>query len=321
TLVSRAAAALGWASLALIPVLMILVAVLARRIRGPATAPLAWILGATVVLLAVDLATGARLQLGGILGYAPHGRFYGLGNAGFAVLGSFALTAAALHVHHAPRRREALASAAAFLAFVVVIDGAPGLGGDVGGLLTLVPVFALTWMAMAGVRLTWRRLAGVAGIAMLGLATATAFDLLRPPGSRTHLGRLAADTWHAGPGHLLTVLGRRIDINLGLLVRVPWSWLVLAVVAGVVYALVVRRMGADLLPPGGPLRAGVLGTLAVGVVGFVLNDSGVIVTALALLAVGPLLATLALNPPAPAPLPPALLEPASDPGRRARTTT
>ena len=45
---------------------------------------------------------------------------------------------------------------AGLFAFVVLIDGAPSLGSDVGGILTLVPVFGLTLLVLSGRRLTTR---------------------------------------------------------------------------------------------------------------------------------------------------------------------
>ena len=47
-------------------------------------------------------------------------------------------------------------AAAALLALVVLVDGAPSLGGDVGGIFTLVPVFGLALVALSGARLRLR---------------------------------------------------------------------------------------------------------------------------------------------------------------------
>src|SRR5205823_5652081 len=145
-------------------------------------APLAWVLGATATLLLVDVATGARLQTASLFGYSPHtaARFFGLGNTAFAVLAATAVLAAALHVEHAPRRTDALVAVAAFFALVVVVDGAPGLGADVGGVVTLVPVLGLTLLVLAGRRLSWRALAVISAATVVLLAAVVGLDLLRP---------------------------------------------------------------------------------------------------------------------------------------------
>ncbi|MDQ6728506.1 MAG: glycosyltransferase [Actinomycetota bacterium] len=300
------------------------VAVASLAHRRPLS-PLAWIYGVTAGLLAVDVATGARLQLGGILGYAPQtaSRFSGLGNTGFAVLAAAGLLAAALHVDHAPRRGEALAAVAAFLALLVFVDGAPSLGDDVGGILTLVPVVALALLALAGRRLTWRRVAVVVAVTVAVVGLATAVDLARPPSSRTHLGRLAAETLHHGQGSLVTTAARKASVDLRSLRQSVFTAVVPLIALGMLVLLfgggrlrdsAIRdpALFGDVACPGAPLRIGVVAALAAGLVGFALNDSGVVVTAVVLAEIGPLLALLALRD---RPAPVALLEPDGDAAR------
>jgi hypothetical protein len=272
------------------------VSALALRARRHPLAPLAWVLGATAWLLLADVATGSRLQVAAVMGYSPHtaSRFFGLGNTAFAVLAATAILGAVTHLAHAPRRREALLASAAFLALVALVDGAPRLGDDVGGILTLVPVFGLTVYVLAGGRLSWRAVGLAAAVTVAVLAVAAAVDVLRPPDARTHLGRVVADTWNHGDSSLFTTVTRKADANLALLRSSVWTWTIPVIAAFMLYLLAWRRMGAHLLPPGSPVRIGVQSALAAGLLGFAVNDSGVIVTALVLTYVGPYLALLAL---------------------------
>ena len=61
------------------------------------------------------------------------------------------------------------------------------------------------------------------------------------------------------------------------------------------YLLVIARGWQRLLPAGSALRAGVVGTVAAGLLGWLVNDSGVVVSALVFVFVGPYLTLLALN--------------------------
>jgi hypothetical protein len=167
-------------------------------------------------------------------------------------------------------------------------------------------VFGATLLAFRGRRLTGKAVAAVVGVAVGVLALATTVDLVRPQDRRTHLGRLVADSWHHGVGELVTTIARKSEANVRLLRLTPWAWAVPIIAAFLLYVLVVRRGWAHLLPPRSPLRLGVVGALTAGVLGSVVNDSGVIVTALVLVEVGPLLAMLVLTPP---PGQPVLLEP------------
>ncbi|HUQ62871.1 MAG TPA: lipid II flippase MurJ [Acidimicrobiales bacterium] len=276
-----------------------LIVLVALGARHRPLSPLAWILATTVFLLLFDVATGGRLQVASVMGYSPQSaaRFFGIGNTAFAVLAAASILVAALHVYHAPRRREAIVAVTLFLALVVLVDGAPGLGGDVGGILTLVPVFALMILSLVGVRLSWRVVAAVAGATVVVLTIAAGIDLLRPPEARTHLGRLVADTWTNGDSSLLTTIARKAETNVRVLRASVWTWTVPIIAVFMLFMLAGRRRAADLLPPGSPLRVGVVAALACGLLGFAVNDSGVVVTALVLTYVGPFLILVALAQP------------------------
>jgi hypothetical protein len=307
---------MGDAGLAVLVALDVAVVAVASRARRRPLSPLAWILGATIALLVADVATGARLQLAGILGYAPQtaSRWFGLGNTAFGVLAGASLLLAGLHVAHAPRRREALVTVAALLAVVVFVDGAPFLGADVGGVVTLVPVGGLALMALAGGRLTWRRLLVAGGATAAALAVVTAIDLLRPAESRTHLGRLAAETFSSGDASLFATLARRAEVTLDVVGQSFWTAVTPTIAVLALVTLLRNPWARAVLPPATPVRIGVLAALVAGLLGMAVNDSGVIVVAMVMVSVGPVLAFCALAGPPPGVS--ALLEPA---GKSART--
>ena len=290
------AAGPGAAALAVLGIDALLVALAIRLGRGRPLGPLAWVAGATVALLVADLAVGAPLQTSSLFGYSYHSaaRFTGLGNTAFAMLAAAAVLAAALHVHHAPRRREAVVTAGCLLALVALADGAPSLGSDVGGILTLVPVFGLLLLALTGRRVSWRAagLAAAAGVVLV--AAATGVDLLRPAGSRTHLGELAARVGAEGFEPLWTTVDRKLAANRRSF-RSSWFWVAIINAAYLTAALAWARGWARLFPPRSALRAGLVGVLAAGVLGYAVNDSGVVVTGVVFVYVGPLVTLLALR--------------------------
>jgi hypothetical protein len=305
----------GGAAAATIVVVDLAIVALASRARRHPWAPLAWVFGASATLLLVDVCTGARLQLASPLGYSPAGaaRFYGIGNAGFAVLASAAVLAGVIHLAAASRRREALVGLAALLAFVVVADGAPSLGADAGGLVTLAPIAVLLVLALAGTRLSWRRLALAVAIAAAAVVAAAAVDLARAPESRTHLGRFASDLLNGrGSSSSETVL-RKLATNVRVVRGSMWTWTLplTAAFAGAA-SLLQRGQGAGQrarhgrrgrrAPVPSDVRLGLLATVAIAIVGFAANDSGVLVAALASAAIGPTWLWLALTEEPPTPV-------------------
>jgi hypothetical protein len=251
--------------------------------------------GATVLLLLIDIGSGARLQEASILGYSPHtaARFSGFGNTSYAVLAACALVVAVLHVERSPRRKEAVVAAALFLGVVIVADGAPWLGADVGGILSLVPVFGLTVVVLSGRRITMRMvvLAGLATAAVLGLAVVA--DLLRSDDSRSHLARALLDAQEGDS--LWTTVSRKWATNQRVFGQSIWTWMVPIIAVFAAYVLVVAGGWKKMLPHGSPLRAGVIGVLAAGVLGWLVNDSGIVVTALVFVYLGPYLTLLAID--------------------------
>ena len=285
----------GDARQALVWLIAGVIALLAATARRHPLAPLSWVCGLTVAVLVLDVATGANLQLSSILGYSPHtaARYTGFGNTAFAVLAACAVVAAAVHVQYAPRRREALLFAAGLFVVVLVADIWPTLGADVGGVLTMVPVFGLMLVVMTGRRLSWRSVALAGGATLAVLAVVTLVDLARPVEDRTHLGRFVSDV--GDDGSFLTTIERKWSTNVRLLGRTIWTWMVPIAAAFMIYVLVIARGWQRLLPTGSPLRAGVLGTLTAGLVGWLVNDSGVVVSALVFVYIGPYLTLLALQ--------------------------
>jgi len=170
--------------------------------------------------------------------------------------------------------------------FAVFASGWPGFGGKVGGTIAMVPCFALLAMAMAvaGIRLTWRRLALAA---VSGLALFVVFALVSyftAVTGKSDIGAFAGDALH---GHAGSVLLRKIGTNLGSLSVSMFSPLVPIVV--VVTGLMLWRpawFGLKTMPlafAAEPLLRPVLAVLwLMPVLGWFADDSGVIVPAAAL---------------------------------------
>ncbi len=236
-------------------------------------------LGVMLVVLAVDVVLGAPLQLNAVFGYSPTvaGRFAGFGNLAFAQLAAGAVLLACL-VAGRVGGRKGVALALAILSVVVLLDGAPFWGSDVGGVLALVPAAGVTaWLLL-------ERPIRPRSVVLWGLATLVAVgvfgmvDLSRPDHSQTHLGRLIEQVEDEGIEPFITVVGRKLDANLSVLTRSAWT-LMVPVVFGVAGYLFWRAPGAlrrvhERVPAE---RAALAGLLLLMVLGFALNDSGIAV--------------------------------------------
>jgi hypothetical protein len=275
-----------------------------RRHRlGPALA----VLAVTVGTLFADVLTGSTLELNGLLGYDAivAGRFTGYGNLTFGLMSVSALSIAALlatfagrHAGH-DRARWVTGGTVLVLGFLTVgVIGAPGLGRDFGGVLAALPGFLVLAMLLARVRVTVVRLVAVLAAAVLAVGTVAVLDWTRPPADRTHLGRFVEQVL---TGEAWTVISRKGQANLDILLRSPLAWMLPVAIGAAVW--LVRPGGLLRSRPGGAaglsagqvfvVRAVLLSVLLSLVLGAAVNDSGVALPATAAALLVPLMVWLA----------------------------
>lgn len=285
--------------------------------------PPGFIAALTVLVVGIDVMTGSRLQMASPFGLSvlEAGRFYGIGGeaiglyavcgviavawAGNTLLGRSPLTGQpppSVPAEGRPSgRTRALLAAAVVAVFVVVACGWPQFGGKVGGTIAIVPCFLLLFMAMAGIKITARRIVLILGS---GLALFLVFALINyfiPATGPSDIGTFAGNLLHGRAGGVLT---RKATSMLGSLSVNSYSPVVpvVVVLAGIML-LKPSWFAVKALPRGYAAEPLLKMTLAmmwlVCVLGWFADDSGIIVPAAALPLALPLgIALLAGVPPA-----------------------
>ena len=269
----------------------------ARLVPGHRLAGGVVLLLLSVAINAGDLLARAPFQPNSAFGGSPvvGGRFYGIGNPGHAILISAAILG--LTALAELRRQDRLPhwSGAALVA-VVLIVGLPGFGANFGGFVSGSAAVAVAYGLARRARIRWSWLAGVAiGVVVLAVGLAL-LDMSRDPTERTHLGRFAALVASGGFGGALTTIQRKASAAVGTLGFTRWTY-VIPLSAAVLALLLYKPSGVlrDVIPKHPVLRAGLVGALAHGIVGFATNDSGVVIPALVLVHAVPLLVLMALE--------------------------
>jgi hypothetical protein len=206
--------------------------------------PAGIVCGVTVAVIGLDVMTGSRLELNTPFGLNVlwGGRFYGEDNNTVGIYGAAAILCAAwlasLLLRRGPARPggrsgwrgprgQAVLAASAVALFAVVASGWPGFGGKVGGTIAVVPGLLLLIMAVAGVRITWRR--GVL-LAVSGVLVIAAFALVNyfvPLTGHSDIGAFAGQALHGQGGGTLQ---RKISTNLSSLTATPFNLIIPAAV-------------------------------------------------------------------------------------------
>lgn len=246
--------------------------------------PLIGCLAIIVGLLVVDVATGARLQLNTMFGYTPTvgGRFAGIGNLAYAELSAAALLLAGLVAYRFGGRRGAVV-ATVLLVLALLVDAMPIWGSDVGGVLSMVPAYAIVVTALLGLRVRIRSAAIAIGATALAIVAFTLVDLSRPKDHQTHLGRLVssirADGWHS----FAIVVERKLSANIDSLWPSQWTIMAPIVLAFVAFIVLSSPGGVRSLVARIPaLGPALIGLAVLAVLGFSLNDSGIRIPAVML---------------------------------------
>ncbi len=264
--------------------------------RAHPLGPLTVVAAVTSVALLADVMNGSTLQVNAVTGYEPvtGGRFYGFSNIAFAVYSAgtiMALAGIAQWLISRGRRSLALTVCAAYGGLAVFADGWPAWGADFGGVPAFLVGVAVFLILLSGGRVSPVRLVlvGLAGGLLIG-AIAVA-DWLRPAEQRTHLGAFVQQVLD---GEAWTVVGRKFGAMIGVTVG-NWSLSLLTLVALAFLFLVLdrpSRWGASALGRAyalaPALRAGLIGALACALIGFLMNDSGIAIPAMALTVAVPL---------------------------------
>ncbi|PWR14100.1 hypothetical protein DKT68_00265, partial [Micromonospora acroterricola] len=256
--------------------------------------PLGAVAGLTALVVGLDVLTGARLQLNGVVGYSAlqGGRYAGLGTVGLGVFLAGALLSAGWLAQRVHRTwRPAVMVAVGGLAVVVV--GSPYLGADPVGAIALTAGLSVAAAISAGGWLTISRLAWAT---MAALAVGIGFavvDLRRPAAERGSLGRFLSAV---GDGTGGFTVHRSSTANFETLVNSPLTVLALAGGLLVWFALLQPWGGLTRLFGIYPaVRAALAGTAVAAVLGGVLDGAALDVAGAAAAVVVPMAALASLR--------------------------
>ncbi|MFI6427180.1 hypothetical protein [Promicromonospora sp. NPDC050880] len=274
--------------------------------RRPLWAAPAVVAGITFVALTIDALFGTPLNRAAPLGSAPTfgARFYGFGNPTFSVYAVAAIAlAAALAQLLVTRGRRVLATLAVSVVGVIAmaVDVLPNLGADLGGGLVLVPAFVVVATAASGLRLTFWRFTGVAAAGVGVVAVVGILDWLRPPDSRSHLGRFVEQVV---TGEAVSTVLRKAMYALGSITGGPAIWVTVVVLVVVGLALFGPVAWRERWLPAWYTRAqerweffrpALVAMWVVAVLGSLVNDFGLRIAVIALIPAVPLVTMVALR--------------------------
>ncbi len=249
--------------------------------------PMIFICGLTLAWLLIDLLTGSRAIINTVLfGYSPiiAGRFYGIGNEAMSIfLISSLLFIAFIYEDFTAvinDKKWILISICVFLVFMI---GFPRFGADIGGTITTAIAYFVTlwWLFNKKIRVT-KIIAALLILTML-LGVFVVADLYRSEENRTHIGQTALRIKDDGFNALSQILKRKVGTNFRIMRTSLWSLLVFVIIGLLVFLSFYPQSSLKMLETDYPsIMLGLKGAYVGAILGFLTNDSGVVIPALML---------------------------------------
>lgn len=228
--------------------------------------------------LMVDVIMGSPLIRTSLLGYDPiiGARYYGLGNEYMGVLIGAALV---LFLSLKERFRIPRIVVVALLVFLIAIIGYPQWGANVGGTITATAATIFVCLRLFHVKMGWKQaILALLGIVMVVSIMAMIDTFLLD--SQSHLAGAISSIREGGITELITIVIRKISMNIRLFGVTMWSKALVASI--IVFAILAYRPSGLLkkvFDKYSYLSIGWTAVIVASLVGFMVNDSGVVAAA------------------------------------------
>ncbi|WP_129597683.1 hypothetical protein [Anaerophilus nitritogenes] len=232
----------------------------------------------TTVGLLLDILMNATLIKNSLLGYDPiiGARYYGVGNEYMGILIGSTLVLATIILDRF--KISKIWSIVIFLVTILII-GYPKLGANVGGTIAAVAAFIFTSLRLFKIKIKLKQFV-VIGIAVVFVVSFMAFIDIRFSKNQSHLAGAIEQIISSGPGAILLIIRRKLEMNAKLIGVTIWSKVLLSAII-ILATLFYRPVGTiyKLSNKYPNLSIGWSGIVMASIVAFFVNDSGVVAAA------------------------------------------
>ncbi len=269
-----------WLFIFLILVISFLISCLAFLLKRKVIGPVTYISLLTSLALSIDIILGSPLMQKAIFGYSSTigARYYGLGNEYMGALVGSSIVGS-LGIFHLRGIKLSLAKRLIILLFpfLAILVGYPGFGANVGGTITVVATYFLTYLFLAGGGMKKRYFFYFILSLLVALFLLLVTSIIFMP---SHVSKTTLLVKYQGSKVLLNLIYRKLAMNLKLLRWTAWSYILLTVII-IFPILMIRPVGLlEKVTSSYPLLiAGFKGIAFGSIVAFLFNDSGVIAAA------------------------------------------
>ncbi|KAB3527623.1 hypothetical protein [Alkaliphilus serpentinus] len=266
--------------LLLIALSTIMVIIIYRLSRYKPLLSIAIATSITMIGLSIDIITGQNFIKQSIMGYDPiiGARYYGIGNEYAGILLGCSLIAISI-LMEINKKFKFIIPVIVFI--LILLMGVPTLGANVGATITAIFAYGFILIKLYGGTIQPKTWIYILLLAVGAITTLALIDLLIVEKS-SHLAGAIKDIIEGGPSEIVRIITRKVSMNIRVMGVTIWSR-VLLIAIGVLTVIFYKPVGlfrriADAFPS---MVVGWSGILVACVVGFLVNDSGVVTAAMA----------------------------------------
>ncbi|WP_099192146.1 hypothetical protein [Tepidibacter mesophilus] len=226
----------------------------------------------------IDGATGQNMIKSSLLGYDPiiGARYYGIGNEYMGVLiGSLIFSVVGMLQKNIINKKVA----SLILLASIVILGHPKMGANVGGTITAVFSFLYLIMTLYDIKVDLKKMIFI-GVAVVGVVSTMAIIDIYFIKSQSHLAGAIKKITSGGPFVILQIITRKIAMNMKLIGVSIWSKVL---ILGLLIVIVLFQKPVGILKKVcdkySYLAKGWTSIIVASIIGFLVNDSGVVAAA------------------------------------------
>ena len=261
-------------------VVSLLFALLLVAIRRKVLHPIIGIALLNVVVLSVEVLMGGPSFINSIFGYDPirGARFFGIGNEAMSILLANGLLLFGLMLEKVWNKWTVLAGAVLSV-FLIVLIGFPGLGTNTDGPITATATFTTMVLLSARSKAKFRNFAIALVMVVVVLALFAGYDAMH--GATTHMGKSVNLIISGGFPEAVMIIKRKLATNLMIFKFSTWSYF-LFIMLGLAIFLWMKPTGvlSRLLAKYRGLSTAISASIVGGIVGFIFNDSGILIPAI-----------------------------------------
>jgi len=238
-----------------------------------------FLLTMTYLTLIIDLLLGGKLLRFSILSYDPiiGARYFGIGNEYVGVILPVMVLLTMFYMKKTGGRRTFLL----ILPITTLCVSHPNLGANVGGTISVLFASIYYLLYTFKIKIDLKKIIFIGIIILLFVVIMGILDIYLNT-NPTHLGRTFLMLVESGPMSIMSVVLRKIQMNIKLIKNSIWSKvLFVTILSEICILLKCKKQIYEMLRRNKYFSAGIVSSIVGSIIGLLVNDSGVLLAAIA----------------------------------------